>query len=174
MTHKMITREFVVPAVLAIVARDGPLDRRRLLDEPILRPHRWRPIAPSPATTDLPNCQALGAAIARMLILCVARSEGRRMANRPIDKREQYVHFATHCLQLAKVAQDRESRALLREMAAEWLSWRESPRLNPAKPSRMAFARFPLPSTTGCAWMPEVWGRSNGSRAVSNESHGIG
>ena len=40
MTHKMITREFVVPAVLAIVARDGPLDRRRLLDEPILRPHR--------------------------------------------------------------------------------------------------------------------------------------
>jgi hypothetical protein len=47
------------------------------------------------------------------------------MADRPIDKGEQYVHFATHCLQLAKVAQDRESRALLREMAAEWLKLAE-------------------------------------------------
>jgi hypothetical protein len=41
------------------------------------------------------------------------------MADRPIDKREQYANFATHCLQLAKVTQDRESRALLKEMAAE-------------------------------------------------------
>jgi hypothetical protein len=50
-----------------------------------------------------------------------ANSVGRRMADRSIEKREQYVAFATHCLQLAKVAADRESRAVLKEMAAEWL-----------------------------------------------------
>jgi hypothetical protein len=43
------------------------------------------------------------------------------MAERSIDKREQHVAFATHCLQLAKVAADRQSRAVLKEMAAEWL-----------------------------------------------------
>jgi hypothetical protein len=47
------------------------------------------------------------------------------MADLSIDKREQYVAFATHCLQLAKVATDRESRAILREMAAEWLKLAE-------------------------------------------------
>jgi hypothetical protein len=52
---------------------------------------------------------------------------GRRMmAGRPIDKQEQYVGFVTHCLQLAKVAADHESRALLREMAAEWLKLAEA------------------------------------------------
>jgi hypothetical protein len=48
------------------------------------------------------------------------------MADRSIDKREQYVGFATHCLQLAKVATDSESRAILREMAAEWLMLAEA------------------------------------------------
>jgi hypothetical protein len=43
------------------------------------------------------------------------------MADRSIDKREQYVAFATHCLQLAKISADRQSRAVLKEMAAEWL-----------------------------------------------------
>ena len=47
------------------------------------------------------------------------------MADRSIDKREQYVDFATHCLQLAKVPTDRKSRAILREMAAEWLKLAE-------------------------------------------------
>jgi hypothetical protein len=47
------------------------------------------------------------------------------MADRSIDKREQYVAFVTHCLQRAKVATDRESRAILREMAAEWLKLAE-------------------------------------------------
>jgi hypothetical protein len=47
------------------------------------------------------------------------------MADRSIDKREQYVAFATHCLQLAKVAANRESQAVLREMAAEWLKLAE-------------------------------------------------
>jgi hypothetical protein len=44
---------------------------------------------------------------------------------RPIDKREQYVDFATHCLQLAKVTADHQSRIVLREMAAEWLKLAE-------------------------------------------------
>jgi hypothetical protein len=46
------------------------------------------------------------------------------MADRSIDKREQYVTFATHCLQLAKVASG-QSRTVLREMGAEWLKLAE-------------------------------------------------
>ena len=48
------------------------------------------------------------------------------MAERSIDDRERYVGFATHCLQLAKVATD-QSRAVLKEMAAEWLKLAEAP-----------------------------------------------
>jgi hypothetical protein len=47
------------------------------------------------------------------------------MADQSIDKREQYVAFATHCLQLAKVTTDRKSRAILKEMASEWLKLAE-------------------------------------------------
>jgi len=36
------------------------------------------------------------------------------MEDPSIDKREQYVAFATHCLQLAKIAPDRQSRAVLK------------------------------------------------------------
>jgi hypothetical protein len=45
---------------------------------------------------------------------------------RSIDERERYVGFATYCLQLAKVATDRDAR-VLREMAAEWLTLVEKP-----------------------------------------------
>jgi hypothetical protein len=48
------------------------------------------------------------------------------MTKRLIDKREQYVGYATHCLQLAKVTTDLESRAILKEMAAEWLKLGET------------------------------------------------
>jgi hypothetical protein len=47
------------------------------------------------------------------------------MADQSIDKQEQCVAFATHCLQLAKVATDQESRTILREMAKEWLKLAE-------------------------------------------------
>jgi hypothetical protein len=47
------------------------------------------------------------------------------MAKRLIDKREQYVGYATHCLQLAKLTADREAGAILKEMAAEWLKLAE-------------------------------------------------
>src|SRR5260370_27010326 len=56
-----------------------------------------------------------------MLILSTGSLGRTRMADRSIDKREQYVAFATHCLQLAKVAANRQSRDVLREMASEWL-----------------------------------------------------
>ena len=49
------------------------------------------------------------------------------MAERSIDDRERYVGCATHCLQLAKVATDQESRTVLKEMAAEWLKLAEAP-----------------------------------------------
>jgi hypothetical protein len=42
-----------------------------------------------------------------------------------IGRRERYVGFATSCLQLAKVATDEYSRAILREMATEWLKLAE-------------------------------------------------
>jgi len=47
------------------------------------------------------------------------------MADRSIDTRERYVTYATHCLQLAKVAADHQSRVILKEMAAEWLKLAE-------------------------------------------------
>jgi hypothetical protein len=49
------------------------------------------------------------------------------MAERSIDDRERYVGYATHCLQLAKVATDPESRAVLKETAAECLKLAEAP-----------------------------------------------
>jgi hypothetical protein len=49
------------------------------------------------------------------------------MAERSIEDRERYVGFATHCLQLAKLATDQESRTILKEMAAEWLKLAEKP-----------------------------------------------
>jgi hypothetical protein len=38
-----------------------------------------------------------------------------------IEKREEYVSYAEYCVKLARQANDPESRAILREMAAEWL-----------------------------------------------------
>lgn len=34
---------------------------------------------------------------------------------------EDYVRYATHCLDLVPVTTDQEARAINREMAAEWL-----------------------------------------------------
>jgi hypothetical protein len=48
------------------------------------------------------------------------------MADQSIEKRERYVGYATHCLHLAKATADRESRAILREMASEWLKLAEA------------------------------------------------
>jgi hypothetical protein len=49
------------------------------------------------------------------------------MAERSIEDRERYVGYANHCLQLAKLATDQESRTILKEMAAERLKLAEKP-----------------------------------------------
>jgi hypothetical protein len=43
-----------------------------------------------------------------------------------VDQREKYVEYTEHCLKLAKQATDLEARAILREMAAEWLKLAET------------------------------------------------
>jgi len=43
------------------------------------------------------------------------------MAEQSNGKRERYVDYANHCLQLAKTVVDDQSRILLREMASGWL-----------------------------------------------------
>ena len=37
------------------------------------------------------------------------------------NKFKEYVLYAEHCLMMAKVAPDQQSRIIQREMAAEWL-----------------------------------------------------
>jgi hypothetical protein len=38
------------------------------------------------------------------------------------DKHKDYVRYAEHCLTMAVTAMDQDSRAIQREMAAEWLN----------------------------------------------------
>jgi hypothetical protein len=38
---------------------------------------------------------------------------------------DRYVDFANHCLRLATSTDDRQSRVILREMAAQWLELAE-------------------------------------------------
>jgi hypothetical protein len=37
------------------------------------------------------------------------------------DKHKEYALYAAHCLDMGTIIQDQSSRAILREMAAEWL-----------------------------------------------------
>jgi hypothetical protein len=43
------------------------------------------------------------------------------MAGPKNEKRKIYAHYAAHCLHMVTVAKDQGSRAIQREMAAEWL-----------------------------------------------------
>lgn len=43
------------------------------------------------------------------------------MATPQSDKHKEYALFAAHCLSMVTVAKDQDSRAIQREMAAEWL-----------------------------------------------------
>jgi hypothetical protein len=47
------------------------------------------------------------------------------------DKNDEYVLYAAHCLEMAKLASDPESLGVLNNMAAEWLRLADtqSPRL---------------------------------------------
>jgi hypothetical protein len=42
------------------------------------------------------------------------------MADRKLDKREEYQGYARHCLELVRIATNRKYRVIQREMAAEW------------------------------------------------------
>jgi hypothetical protein len=57
--------------------------------------------------------------------------ECRGMSDAPIEKCEEYVEYATHCLVVAKSA-DGKSRELLKAMAAEWLRLADAANNNPA------------------------------------------
>jgi hypothetical protein len=48
------------------------------------------------------------------------------------EKRKVYAHYAAHCLHMVTVAKDQDSRAIQREMAAEWLKLADDVR-NPLK-----------------------------------------
>jgi hypothetical protein len=43
------------------------------------------------------------------------------MATPKNDKHKEYTRYATHCLHMVTVTRNQESRAIQREMAAEWL-----------------------------------------------------
>jgi hypothetical protein len=55
------------------------------------------------------------------------------MAASKDDKQKDYAHYAAHCLYLETAASDPDSRAIQREMAAEWLKLAEAILL-PLKP----------------------------------------
>ena len=58
------------------------------------------------------------------------------MAIPKIDRHKVYARYAEHCLKLVTVATDQESRAIQREMAAEWLRLADSA-LHPLKRHQM-------------------------------------
>lgn len=49
------------------------------------------------------------------------------------SKHQQYMAYAEHCLEMAKIAADEKSRSLHHEMAAEWLSLADVVSLNSAQ-----------------------------------------
>ena len=45
------------------------------------------------------------------------------------DKYKSYVRYAEHCLAMSRIAPDRKSREVQREMVAEWLKLADNVRL---------------------------------------------
>lgn len=43
------------------------------------------------------------------------------MAIRKNEKQKRYARYAVHCLNIVTIARDQDTRAIQREMAAEWL-----------------------------------------------------
>ena len=48
-------------------------------------------------------------------------SWGGKMTGPRNEKHKLYAHYAAHCLHMVTAARDQDSRAIQREMAAEWL-----------------------------------------------------
>jgi hypothetical protein len=59
-------------------------------------------------------------------------SGGGKMTSPKNEKRKVYAHYAAHCLHMVTAAKDQDSRAIQREMAAEWLKLADDVR-NPLK-----------------------------------------
>lgn len=57
----------------------------------------------------------------RVQILRLVIRPGRDQATPMNDKHKDYAHYAAHCLYLETAATDPDSRAIQREMAADWL-----------------------------------------------------
>jgi hypothetical protein len=53
------------------------------------------------------------------------------MATPMNDKYKDYAHYAAHCVYLEIAAADPDSRAIQREMAAEWLKLADAIRYSP-------------------------------------------
>jgi len=51
-------------------------------------------------------------------------------------KQKEYARYAAHCLNMVAIAKDQESRAIQREMAAEWLRLADAVR-RPSKRGQM-------------------------------------
>lgn len=49
------------------------------------------------------------------------------------DRHKEYVCYAEHCLQMAKIATEQGSRVIQREMAAEWLKLADAVPLQPPR-----------------------------------------
>ena len=47
------------------------------------------------------------------------------------NQRKDYMRYAAHCLDMVPAATDQDARAIMREMAAEWLRLADSVRLRP-------------------------------------------
>jgi hypothetical protein len=57
------------------------------------------------------------------------------MATPMKDKYKDYAHYAAHCLYLETAATDPDSRAIQREMAAEWLKLADAIRYSLKSPT---------------------------------------
>ena len=64
------------------------------------------------------------------------------MATPMNDKYKDYAHYAAHCLYLETAATDPDSRAIQREMAAEWLKLADAIRRYP--PESVLAVSIPL------------------------------
>ena len=57
------------------------------------------------------------------------------MATSRSDKHKEYARYAAHCLSMVTEAKDQNSRAIQREMAAEWIKLADAI-LQPPKPAK--------------------------------------
>ena len=52
--------------------------------------------------------------------MATASRQAGKPASRQAGKREEYLRYAKHCLELVRIATSRKARIIQREMAAKW------------------------------------------------------